>query len=227
MSGPVDVEVELFLPTDWYDVLADDLPGPEGDAAARARFLELLTSALPEADAVLIRDGAEALMGWRAAMWEQGVISHGIVNCPFDPDAAADPLPTSDGTGWVSWHILTAVVEFPPVSPDLNLGELLARMVGQKFSASSYVESFETDLGHGTGVLMRPELVPAEGANPGGPGVRRCYGLAVAAASPSGGGTGLLVSGVCLDPEHLLEVAGLVAVIAGKSRVHRTAAEVT
>lgn len=234
--------VDLYAPDDWVDLLEENPPGAAGDAVARARFVDLIQAALPTADPTIASAGAEALMSWRARMEEQGVISHGMINVPLD--AAGEPLEAgaADIDRWACWHILTAVLRVPPISPELDLGEFVARVLGQHFDpAGSYLESFVTDMGCGTGLLLTPELDPSTTADPNASrppaaetagedlttthGPPTHYGLAAALSCPPGGGTGLLVTGVCLDPEEIAALGAVVAVIAARSWVLPAAAE--
>lgn len=198
----------------------------------------------PRADLVTVEAAVDGLMAWREVVMGHGVLSHGIVNCPYIFDADVGPAVASGATpgastagrpGWASWHVLTAVVRIPPVSPEFDLGELLARLVGAQLDPeAAAVESFTTVMGCGTGLVLQPSIsVPADAAqawngiaralaeegidSPGANSLR--YGLAAALAFPAGGGLGLLVTGMCMDPRQVLEVAGLVAVIAGRSHV--------
>ncbi|MGQ0630260.1 MAG: hypothetical protein ACT4P1_04400 [Sporichthyaceae bacterium] len=229
-------QVELCTPHDWVELLAENPPGPEADAAARARFFDLIQTALPTADPTIAHAGAEALMAWRARMLSQGVISHGVINVPLD--AAGDPLEAGAANidRWACWHILTAVLHVPPISPELDLGEFVARVLGQHLDPSgSYLESFVTEVGCGTGLLLTPILDPSATADPNASGPPTAetpdenlttthappthYGLAAALTCPPGGGTGLLVTGVCLDPVEIAALGAVVAVMAARSRV--------
>lgn len=218
-------ELELCVPHDWIDLLADGPQGEEADLAARERFFDLVGATYPAAERVDIEAGTEALLAWRAAMIGRGAVSHGIVSCPVEP-AATHP----DGRPRrAEWQIMSAIVTVPAGVGDLDTGELLARLMGAQLDPeSTYVESFETDIGCGVGLMLQPVLTDpglsiqaalgieaAESRADAEPALR--YGLAAALASPVSGGYSLLVTGICLDPDQLREMAALVAVIAGRS----------
>lgn len=241
-SRPAVGEVELFVPHDWFDLLADTPPGPEADADADARFAQLLAETFPAMDKATLDAGVDALLALRAAMFDAGIISHGVVNCPRDP--AADPaeaarrvVESGDRSTWVTWHVLSALIEVPAVTPELDVGELMARLLGQDLDPdASHVESFATEMGCGTGLIMQPTFPSAAAAvaagqpqgadavanldlpDPGPEPVR--FGLAAALASAPGGGPALLVVGMSVDPTQVLELGCLVAAIAGNSRIH-------
>lgn len=238
-------EFSLYLPADWLDLLADG-PGPEADDAARGRFFDLAAATYPRADRMIIEATVDGLMAWRSVVLSRGVVSHGVVSCPFPADTDAEaplaPEPGADSKSRASWHVLTAILRVPRLSPDCDLGELLARMVGAQLDpGGSYIEAFTTDMGCGVGLLLQPTIPAETGAATSAwdqvastlaeNGVTtttqtsRRYGLAAALAFPAGGGPGLLVTGICMDPTQLLELAGLVAVIAGRSKVWPVAAD--
>lgn len=234
---PIRGEFELYRPADWFDLLEEGPRGPEADAAAERRFAELITGTFSKADGAT-RDAAVAsLLAWRAGMLDAGLVSHGVVNCPrdleADPDEAARRVVESgDMSAWTTWHVLTAAVDVPSAPAELDLGEFFARVLGRETDPDAcYVESFDTEMGCGFGLIAQPTFPSAADAvsvlllDPVALGVDAPstgpvqYGLAAALTTSPGGGPGLLVTGMCVDPEQVLEVAGLVALIAGNSRV--------
>ncbi|MGQ0464266.1 MAG: hypothetical protein ACT4QG_02985 [Sporichthyaceae bacterium] len=220
---------ELYLPADWLDLL-DDGPGPDADQAAGVRFAQLIATTLPGAGPELVAAGAQALLAWRARLLGRGVIGHGVVNVPLDEHG--EPTTTAPGIDhdrWACWHVLVGVVALPPTVAELDLGEFLARVLGHRLDpACSYLEAFPTAMGCGTGLLLQPALLPGPLAVPESPapdpapGAGPHYGLTAALSFAHGGGCGLLVTGVCLDPDQLVGLGALVALIAGRSRLQRT-----
>lgn len=202
----------------------------------------MIASTFPAMDKATVDAGVDALLALRASLLDAGIISHGVVNCPADDEA--DPAEvmrrvaeTGDTSQWRSWHILSAVVTMPAIPLEVDTGELIARMLGQDLDPdASHVESFATEMGCGTGLILQPEFPSAADAAAAGgpaatdlltdldldgvePGPAR-YGLAVGLSTPLGGGASLLAVGMCMEPGQVLEVAALVAAIAGNSRVH-------
>ena len=112
-------------------------------------------------------------------------------------------------------------MELPPV-PDIDVTAVLARLCAEQGENVRSVEQFETDMGLGVGILAEREVRPTP--LPGMPAselddqpIR--MGVAAALACEPGARHGLLIVGVCFSPAQTTELAGLVAVIAGRSRV--------
>lgn len=240
--GTAGGEVDLFLPTDWLDVLDGRVSGPEVESRARARFADLIATTLPTADSGTVAAAVEALMTWRVSMLALGAVGYGIVSTPVDHSGEPISIEAADAaTPWVCWHVLVCAVAIPPAPAEADLGELLARALGRCIDADvAHVESFATDMGCGMGLLAQPaidravgifdpaDVDPATGEPSGaltGPvpvaseHLPARYGLAAALTCAPGGGTGLLVTGVCLDPGQLLSLGSLIAVIAARSRI--------
>ncbi|MGY2082761.1 hypothetical protein [Blastococcus sp. SYSU DS0539] len=199
--------VELCLPRDWTELLLPD------DEEARDHIDRLLRGTWPGGPAEVWTGGTRALMDWRAAMLDAGVVSHGVVSAPRDRGAAA------------MWHVQSSVVPLPPVA-DVDVSAVVAELVRARWGAGPHhVEAFETDMGLGAGVVAERTVLPParlgdlvgggpEIVAPPGP-----VGVAVALACAPRGTHALLVVGVSLDPAQVWELAGLVAIIAGRSRL--------
>lgn len=222
MTSPL-AAADLAVPGDWLDLLEENPPGPAADAAARDRFTDLVTATLPTATPETVTAATEALLAWRTHLQQHNVISHGVINVPLDE--AGEPVddPAPGHPRWACWHVLTAVIAVPPVSAELDLGAFVAGALGQHLDPqASYVESFATDLGCGTGLLLQPALDPAALQEAGAIATTNDaarFGLAAGLTCPPGGGLGLLVTGACLDPAETVPLAALVANIAARSRV--------
>ncbi|MCZ2857870.1 hypothetical protein [Blastococcus sp. VKM Ac-2987] len=200
--------VELCLPRDWTELLLPD------DDEARDHLDRLVRSTWPGGPAGPRTGSTRALMEWRAAMLDAGVVSHGVVIAPRPEGTPAN------------WHVQTSVVPLPVV-PDVDVPAVVAELVRARWGAGPHhVETYETDMGLGVGVVAERTVPPPPGladlavrglevvADP----VR--MGVAVALACAPGATQALLVVGVCLDPAQVWELAGLVAVVAGRSRLH-------
>jgi hypothetical protein len=120
----------------------------------------------------------------------------------------------------VRWHVLTSVVRLPAVS-DVDLTSVLARLVAVSGREVLQVERFATDMGLGLGLIAQPEAAPpALDAWPPAPtDDQPRLGAAAALSYAPGTGLGLLVIGMSVSPDQVLELAALVAVIAGRSRL--------
>lgn len=199
--------VELCVPADWAEIL---LPGRE---EAEAYFDRLARATWPNGPDEIWARSTEVLRGWRLAMLRRGVVSHGIVSAPRSDGALAQ------------WQVMTSVVALP-AAPDLDLTAVLAEVFREQGHGLRHLETFETDMGLGVGIVGEREVLPPSGlgdlAARGLPVVEEPIrvGTAAALACAPGGVHGLLVVGVCLAPDQVAELAGLVAVIAGRSRVH-------
>ncbi|MFF9125770.1 hypothetical protein ACF09J_21105 [Streptomyces sp. NPDC014889] len=202
--------VELYAPTDWFDLVADS-----DEASARERCADLINRSYPEHDPSLRADLTAALMEWRRILRERGLITYGLV-C----------VPEEDG-GPAVWQILASVVEVPTAGTDVNLSEIMVRLLGEELEGRQvYTESYPTRMGLGLGVISQPVMSP-EGELTLFPtqeqemvaetsAVGR-IGLAISLSCPPGGGRALLVVGNCLDAEQVVPLAGVVALIAGNS----------
>jgi hypothetical protein len=201
--------VNVYAPTDWFDLLADG----DNIEAARARCAHLIDRSYPTREASQRRDLTDALMAWREVLFDQGVIMHGMVTWPGDDEIAV-------------WQVIGGVVDVPTGDADLDLAEVMARHLGQDLGdTTAHVESFPTAMGLGLGIISQPtqtpegdfEIFPRDPADVQGGEHRKRIGMAAALACPPGGGYGLLVTGNCLDPEQAVMLAGLVGVIASRS----------
>lgn len=204
--GPVALRgsVDLVLPPDLFDVMAPEDPG-SALAFYRALFAELLPRAT-ESDRTVL---AEGMLAWRARLLADGVLLHGLVAVP---DAQAG------GTA-AHWHLMAGVVEVPD-DPDLDTAALAARLLGDDaLGPHVYTESFDTEMGWGLGVITQAPLASPEGpgGTDGGTPLPAALGLAAGLSAPIGGDRGLLVVGICLDTDRTLELASLVALVAGSS----------
>lgn len=202
-AGPAtDAAVELCLPTGWCEVLIDD-----GDDA-RAHVERVIRETWPSCPEHLRAGGEKLLLGWREDLLSRGAVSHGVVHTETDEGAP------------VRWHVLTSVVRLPVVR-DVDLTSVLTRLVAAKGRDVLHVERFETEMGPGFGLIAQPEvaapplaMVPLAAAD----GERR-LGVAAALSYTPGTGLGLLVIGMSVSPDQVSELAALVAVIAGRSRL--------
>ncbi|MGY2065435.1 hypothetical protein [Blastococcus sp. SYSU DS0619] len=200
--------VELCLPRDWTELLLPD------DDEARDHLDRLVRGTWPGGPVDVRADSTRALMDWRAAMLDAGVVSHGVVSAPRPEGTAAN------------WHVQTSVVPLPAV-PDVDVPAVVAELVRARWGAGPHhVETYETDMGLGVGIVAERTVLPpsqlrdlaVRGLEILAEPVR--VGVAVGLACAPGAAQALLVVGVCLDPAQVWELAGLVAVIAGRSRLH-------
>jgi hypothetical protein len=196
--------VELCLPADWCEILVDD-----DDDDARAHVERVIRETWPTCPEHLRAGSAELLLRWREDLLARGAVSHGLVNA-----WSADGAP-------VRWHVLTSVVPLP-VAADVDLTSVLTRLVTTTGRDLLHVERFETDMGLGFGLIAQPEVAaPDLGTVPFAPADGRGrLGAAAALSYTPGTGLGLLVVGMSASPDQVLELAGLVAVMAGRSRLH-------
>lgn len=210
MTGPVLGVVDLMTPPDWLEVLAG-----ADEEQAREHLRALAEATWPHGPDAVQDAAVEALIAWRTALQARGVVSHAVVSAPH-----------ADGTT-AQWQFLSVVLDLP-VEPDVDLTALVAGMLEAQLG-DAYVERFPTDMGLGVG-LVTQALLPAPEPPPGvaSTGVTELHvGLAAALSSEPGADRGLLVLGVCLDPVHVVEVAALVAMVAGRSRLRPAASEAT
>jgi hypothetical protein len=194
--------VDLCLPTDWCEVLLDDGDDP------RAHVERVIRETWPTCPEHLRVGSEELLLRWREDLLARGAVSHGVVSAETDEGAP------------VRWHVLTSVVRLPAVS-DVDLTSVLARLVAVSGREVLQVERFATDMGLGLGLIAQPEAAPpALDAWPPAPtDDQPRLGAAAALSYAPGTGLGLLVVGMSVSPDQVLELAALVAVIAGRSRL--------
>ncbi|MDI6519203.1 MULTISPECIES: hypothetical protein [Streptomyces] len=206
---PAAGAVNLYAPTDWFDLVEDI-----SEDSARARYEDLINRSYPQHEPSVRADFTAALLTWREILRKQGLISYGLVT-----------VPAKDG-GPAVWQIMAAVVDVPTVQADLDLGEVAVRLLGEELEGrAAYTESYPTQMGLGLGIISQPvmspegdlTLFPAEEAQSGADASVGRIGLAVSLSCPPGGDHGLLVVGNCLDPEQVVPLAGVVAVIGGNS----------
>ena len=198
-----DGAVALCLPADWCEILIDD-----GDDA-RAHVEQVIHETWPTCPEHLRAGSVELLLRWQEDLLARGTVSHGLVNTWTDDGAP------------VRWHVLTSVVRLPE-APDVDLTSVLTQLVAATGRDVLHVERFPTDMGLGFGLIAQPEVAaPALATVPVAPtdGARR-LGAAAALAYAPGTGLGLLVVGMSVSPDQVLELAALFAVIAGRSRLH-------
>lgn len=196
--------IQLYAPTDWFDLMAD---GADREAT-RARCAELVRLTYPRTAAERREQFTDALVAWHDVLYADGVLMNGIVTAP---------LPSSGEQA--AWLVFAGVVEVPESPSDLDLGELMTSVfAGHYGAAPAYTEAYATDMGMGFGFVAQPALPRAAAEGVEGVGDDPVQvGLAGALATPVGGGLGLLVVGTSLNPLQAGELAGLVAVIAGRS----------
>lgn len=196
--------IQLYAPVDWFDLMADG-----GDReATRARCAELVRLTYPRTAAERREQFTDALVAWHDVLYADGVLMNGIVTAP---------LPSTGEQA--AWLVFAGVVAVPENPSDLDLGELMTSVFAEHYGAApAYTEAYATDMGMGFGFVARPALprTLVEGAGGAGEGPVQ-VGLAGALAAPAEGGLGLLVVGTSLNPLQAGELAGLVAVIAGRS----------
>jgi hypothetical protein len=204
-------EVQLFVPPDWFDLMAD---GTDREAT-RARCAEIVRLTYPNTPVERREEFTDGLLYCYDRFLVDGVLMYGVITAP---------LP-STGTQAV-WQVYAGIVAVPERPDEMDLGALLAQVFDEQFAErTAYVERFTTDMGLGFGFISQPPvLVPRDWD--GDPGTEMRTGLAGVLSCPPDGGKGLLVIGTCLDPDQVRELAGLVAVIAGHSvLVSRTSSE--
>ncbi len=206
--------VALYTPEDWFDLLADG----EDTAAIHRRFQELIDHSYPHESSHVRRNFTDALLYWRTSMLRQGIIAQGVVAVPEDNE-----------NGPATWQINVGVVDVPSTSDDLNITAVMERQLASELQDRDvYLESFPTEIGLGFGVISQPRFSPDSTFDAFPPlrdpstsalqsPERLRIGQAVVLATPPGGGLGLLVIGHCLDPEQVLPLAAVVAIIGGKS----------
>lgn len=187
-----DEVIELHVPGDWLDLVLDD------ELELRRQVADTM---LPvDQEAVLT-----GLLAWRA---RPGLLSHGVVDVH------------GEGVD-VTWHVLSHAVPAPSDS-DVDAAAVLARLLGSQV-ADGYVEAFDTPQGRAVGLLQEQTFPVADRSGPGGgDGGSVTSGMAVVLSLPWGSRLGLLVVGVCVAPEQVQDLAGLVTLIATRSTVSVT-----
>ena len=205
MTASTSGVVDLFVPPDWTEILAGEHVGQ-----ARELFTLLAEQTWPHGPDAVRRAAVAALLQWREQLLQLGAVSHGILTAPH-----------ADGT-LARWQLLTLVVDLPQV-PELDLAAVVGSLLSTQLQDVTYVERFATDMGTGVGLISQPLLAAPqheapqhEAPQPAEP-VR--IGLAAALACAPMAPQGLLVVAVCLDPLHVVELAALVALVAGRSRL--------
>ncbi|MGW7085928.1 hypothetical protein ACWGH2_20895 [Streptomyces sp. NPDC054871] len=211
-------EAALFVPTDWFDLLTD---GRDEERAA-IRIKELVTLAYAHRPPDVQSSITDTFHAARRLFLDDGMISCGLIT-----------LETTDEDDAVTWQICAGVIEVSPLDPDISAGEVLARHFGEQLEGKQvYVESFPTAMGTGFGLVSQPGIhasggvdtfpeLPADGGAPVSSRYAAQLGMAAALSCPVGGGSGLLVVGTCFNPEQVVSLASLVALICGKSTVRR------
>ncbi|MFI1677265.1 hypothetical protein [Streptomyces sp. NPDC020607] len=195
-------QVNLFVPPDWFDLMAD---GPDREAT-RARCEDIIRRTYPETPPERREEFVDGLMACHERYLADGALMYGVITAP---------LPSTGDQA--VWQVQAGVVAVPAVPEEVDLGELLSRVFDAQFKQRvAYVERFTTEMGLGLGFLSQPDVpVPEDWADEVPADLRT--GLAGALACPPEGGKGLLVVGTCLNPDQVRELAALVAVIAGNS----------
>ncbi|RBM19066.1 hypothetical protein [Streptomyces sp. PT12] len=200
----------LYLPNDWFDFLSE---GPDAEAARR-RYEDLMPRAFPHMPPEGHREILDGLMLWRDALWSNGFLTHGIICVPPD-----------DGRAAALWQIMVTTMRLPRVNPDIDTTALLTRMIPRSdIGYVTHVESYGTEMGLGLGVIGRTTLTPPGAPLPEGATEAPKGGMAAALSFAPGAEYGLLVTGVCMDPEQDEMLAMLIALIAGKSTLASDAA---
>ncbi|MGW7085914.1 hypothetical protein ACWGH2_20825 [Streptomyces sp. NPDC054871] len=194
--------VKLFVPQDWFDLLED---GADRDATRR-RCTEIVQRSYPTVPQERQAQFVDALMAWYEHLLTGGTVLYGIASGPLPGDAKAI----------ANWQVMAGVVDVPAVSEELDIGALLAASYGSQTDEPSYQESFTTDLGIGFGAVTQSTIQtpPDDGDDET---LSAQIGVVRALTCPPGGGKGILFVGVSLDPSHVGELAGLLAVMAHRS----------
>ncbi|MEV7884228.1 hypothetical protein ACWD3I_37345 [Streptomyces sp. NPDC002817] len=195
-------EVKLFVPSDWFDLLADG----RDRAATRARCADLVRLTYPDTPPERREEFTDGLLYCYDRFLADGVLMYGVITAPL-PSTGAQAV----------WQVYGGVVAVPERPEEMDLGVLLTQVFDEQFAEkAAYIENFNTDMGLGIGFISQPPvLVPRDWDGDAGTDMRT--GLAGVLSCPPEGGKGLLVIGTCLDPDQVRELAGLVAVIASRS----------
>ncbi|MFF1375749.1 hypothetical protein [Streptomyces sp. NPDC058308] len=202
VAGIEPGRIELFVPPDWFDLLAD---GADKEAT-RARCAEMIRLTYPNTPARRREEFVDGLMKCHECYLADGALMYGVITAPL-PSTGAQAV----------WQVQAGVVAVPQAPDEVDLGELMSRVFDAQLKGQvAYVERFTTEMGIGIGFLSQPPVPVPEDWEEEVPADLRT-GLAGALACPPEGGKGLLVIGTCLDPHQVRELAGLVAIIAGNS----------
>jgi hypothetical protein len=195
----------LYLPTDWFNFLED---GADADAAGR-RYAELMAKVFPNMPPAGHQEIIHGLMLWRDRLWSSGFLAHGIISVPPSKEYPS-----------AMWQVLVTTMKLPPANPELDPTALLQRLVPQSdLSHATHVETYDTEMGLGIGVMSRPPLtLPGLNEGSGGAdGTPPTCGMAAALSFTPGAEYGILAVGVSVNPEQDRMLAMLIALIAGKS----------
>ncbi|MFC8131271.1 hypothetical protein [Streptomyces sp. NPDC057302] len=201
ITGIEPGRVNLFVPPDWFDLLAD---GADREAT-RIRCAELVRLTYPNTPADRRNVFVDGLMECHERYLADGALMYGVITTPL-PSSGAPAV----------WQVQAGAVAVPSTPAEVDLGELMSRVFDAQFKDKvAYIERFTTEMGIGFGFLSQPSFPVPKDWGEAASDVRT--GLAGALACPPEGGKGLLVIGTCLDPQQVRELAALVAVIAGNS----------
>lgn len=203
-DAPALGTAELFVPGDWFDLME---AAPDRNIT-RTRCVDLVASSFPDEPESRRSDIVDVLMAWYDALFSDGVLVYGTITAP---------LPDSEEP--VAWQVFAGAVDVPAAPAELDLSAVMQGMIKPHLGVDDiYTETFTTAMGMGFGFAAQP-AAPTSGAPGEEPAVQVRTGLAGALTCRPGGGKGLLTIGVCLNPEHVGPLAGLIAVIAGNSTV--------
>ncbi|MFB7929105.1 hypothetical protein ACFC4C_08340 [Streptomyces sp. NPDC056039] len=194
--------VHLFVPSDWFDLLEDG----NDTEATRRRCAELVRQSYPAVAPERQTHFVDALMAWYKHLLASGTLLYGIVSGPMpdNPDVVAN------------WQVMAGVVDVPETSDELDIGSLLSTAYGTQADEPSYQESFTTDMGVGFGFVTQSTIrTPPDDDDDQMMSAE--IGVVGALTCEPGGGKGILFIGVSLDPRFVGELAGLLAVMAGRS----------
>lgn len=199
---PLLGQVNLFVPGDLFEFTT-----PEDPAEARRQLEAHAATMFGRMDAGRRTTLVDGIMAWRDKLDEIGVVMHAVA-----------AVPASEGRSAAHWHFFAGVVDHVP-DAELDAGQVLERYLATQPKAENrYTESYDTAMGWGLGIItrdvLRLETLPPEASAipPELP-----IGLAVGLAGAHDGDLALLVVGLCLDVERTLEMASIVALIAGES----------
>lgn len=194
--------VDLFVPADLFE-----LTTPEDPAEAR-RQLESHVGAMFGRMGAEQRTGlVDGVMAWREKLDEIGVVIHAVAAVPATDEHTA-----------AHWHFFAGAVDTVPLG-EVDAGEVLRRYLDtQPLAENRYTESYPTAMGWGLGVVTR-DVVRIDTPSSGSTGLpaQLPIGIAVGLSGTTQGTLALLVVGICFDVERTLEMASIVAVIAGES----------
>ena len=203
-------QVNLFVPADLFELTTPEDPS-EARRQLEVRFGEMF-GRMGDQQRLTLVDG---VMAWREKLDEIGVVMHAMAAVPATDEHAA-----------AHWHFFAGVVDTVPLG-DIDAGEVLRRYLDtQPLAEHRYTESYPTAMGWGLGIVTRDVVrldalpVGATHMPPDQP-----IGLAVGLSGAPDESLALLVVGICFDIERTLEMASIVAVIAGESVIVPTGAD--